>query len=424
MRKNVILQKSILLLLSLLLILLSSIACSQNVVQNHEPATMELINILKENPDLQQLLIRSIDMAKEINPDKNTNPAQSMEDYFLYLDWAVKAMPWNALHSAQEIPSLFEAIDQSLNYFYWLLDQPLPELEGHGYYYNSVQYYPALQPWLVSFVMSWGDFLSTEESWNAEYYEKMRTEPLFNLDSGWYEDPSNWKTWNDFFSRALSSPDVRPIAAPDDNSIVISPGDSEPQGVWRIDINSQLEPGFEVKSTKYLSVANLLSDYSTYSEIFASGNITHTFLNVQDYHRFHFPVGGTIKEVLNIPAQAALGGNTIWDGDTERYHLIITEPGWQTIQTRGLVVIDTHDYGYVAVQPVGMSQISSVIFEDTVVVDAEVKKGDPLGRFLFGGSDIIMIFEEKAGFEITVPASGKVHEHVLMGQEYGKLNKN
>ncbi|MCL2063154.1 MAG: phosphatidylserine decarboxylase [Candidatus Cloacimonetes bacterium] len=424
MKNNLIFQKNLQLYLILLLILFSSVVCSHNVAQKHEPATLELINILNENPDLEQLLIRSLDIAREINPDRNTNPAQSLEDYFQYLNWSVKAMPWNALQSAEENPSIFEAIDQSLNYFYWLIDQPLTELEGKGFYFNSVQYYPALQPWIVSFVRSWGDFLSTEESWNTEYYEKMRSEELFNLDNDWYEDPTNWKTWNDFFSRALSSPVVRPIVAPDDNSIVVSPADSEPQGVWQIDVDSQINVGIQVKSTEFLSVPLLLGENSNYAETFANGTITHTFLNVQDYHRFHFPVNGTVKEVINIPAQDALGGNAVWDADSERYYLIITEPGWQSIQTRGLVVIDTYEHGYVAVLPVGMSQISSVVFEDTVVVGAEIRKGDPLGRFLFGGSDIIMIFEEKAGFEITVPVSGNVHEHILMGQEYGRFKKN
>ena len=52
-----------------------------------------------------------------------------------------------------------------------------------------------------------------------------------------------------------------------------------------------------------------------------------------------------------------------------------------------------------------------------------VNKGDPLGRFLFGGSDIVMIFEKDAGLEITVPTAGDVHEHVLMGREYGRFRK-
>ena len=156
----------------------------------HEPITKELITLLEHNQQIKDLLIKSIDLARKINPDKMTNPAQSLEEYYEYLDWSVKAMPWNVLKDA-DYPSLFEQIDQSVDYFYFLLDQPLQELVGKGYYYNSLQYVPELQPWIANYCMAWGKFLSSEASWNNEYYELMRQEQRFNLDKGWYEEPSN-----------------------------------------------------------------------------------------------------------------------------------------------------------------------------------------------------------------------------------------
>ena len=67
--------------------------------------------------------------------------------------------------------------------------------------------------------------------------------------------------------------------------------------------------------------------------------------------------------------------------------------------------------------PVGMCQVSSVNFEHTVTVGGKVEKGDPLGFFLFGGSDIIMIFSPELHFELTADPGG----HILMGTEYGRL---
>ena len=171
-----------------------------------------------------------------------------------------------------------------------------------------------------------------------------------------------------------------------------------------------------------MSVAQLLGN-SEYKDVFAGGVLTHTFLNVDDYHRFHFPVSGTVKEVNIIPAQDAAGGITVWDASTGHYILYSSEPGWQAIETRGCVIIETKEYGYVAVLPVGMSQISSVVFDETVKVGAKVKKGDMLGWFLFGGSDVVMLFEKQAGFEIIVPGSSGGYSHVLMGEDYGSLIK-
>ena len=46
-----------------------------------------------------------------------------------------------------------------------------------------------------------------------------------------------------------------------------------------------------------------------------------------------------------------------------------------------------------------------------------INKGDPLGHFLFGGSDIVMIFSEDLHFELTAEKD----KHILMGNEYGKI---
>ena len=64
-----------------------------------------------------------------------------------------------------------------------------------------------------------------------------------------------------------------------------------------------------------------------------------------------------------------------------------------------------------------MCQVSSVNFEDTIVPGAAVRKGDSLGYFIFGGSDIILIFHEDLNFDMTAD----VNVHCRMGQEYGRI---
>jgi len=43
------------------------------------------------------------------------------------------------------------------------------------------------------------------------------------------------------------------------------------------------------------------------------------------------------------------------------------------------------------------------------------EKGDMLGNFKFGGSDFVMLFQKRAGFEMTA----MVDDHILMGEKYG-----
>jgi len=64
--------------------------------------------------------------------------------------------------------------------------------------------------------------------------------------------------------------------------------------------------------------------------------------------------------------------------------------------------------------------VSSVNFEGNVRPGIIHKKGDMLGNFLFGGSDFVILFQKKAGFEMTTPKD----KHVLMGEEYGVMKGN
>ncbi|WKY46507.1 phosphatidylserine decarboxylase [Eubacteriaceae bacterium ES3] len=391
----------------------------------HEQITEELILMVEHNPELEELLVESINLAKVANPDKDSNPVQSLDEFYDYIDWASKAMPWTILPGVGDsYPGLYDQIDQSLDYFYFLTDQPLDALEGMGFYNNSLQYYEPYRSWMIKFTKEWGEYLSTSDSWNESYYQTAYDNPDFGLQNGWYEDPSNWHSFNDFFSRYLKSPDERPIDSSDDDSIVVSPADSVPQGVWNIDEDSRVVgDGVKIKSMTFDSIESLLGEGSDYADAFAGGILTHTFLNVQDYHRFHFPVSGTILEVRTIYQDDAVGGITYWDEEASRYMLNAEEYGWQAVETRGCVIMETNEYGLVALLPVGMSQVSSVLFEDNIQSGTVVEKGDMLGYFLFGGSDYVMIFQKDAGFEMTAvkESDSDTYAHLLMGEAYGKL---
>lgn len=69
--------------------------------------------------------------------------------------------------------------------------------------------------------------------------------------------------------------------------------------------------------------------------------------------------------------------------------------GYEFTQARGIIIVDTTDspygdIGLVGIVPVGMCQVSSVNM--TATVGSDLLKGDEFGYFLFGGSDIIVLF--------------------------------
>lgn len=391
------------------------------------PATQELITLLDSDPALKSMLEASIAQAKAINPDRNTNPAQTLEEYYAFVSWTETTMPW-AVVQKDEYPEIFDNIFQGLCAFYFLIDRPLPELEGKGLVNNSLQYYEPFGNWLVTFSKSWGAYLDTADSWNEENYQLALNDPNFGLQNGWYEDPSNWSTFNEFFARYLKSPDMRPIASPELDSVVVSFADSEPQGVWAIDSTSNLiaQGGVPVKSATLKSISNLIGEDSAYKDAFAGGTFTHSFLNVNDYHRYHFPLGGTVKEARIIQGINPTGGQLWWDEETNRYAFNPTaKTGWQSVETRGCVILETPEYGLVALLPIGMVAVGSVNFEDTITPGTTVQKGDMLGHFAFGGSDFIMIFQKGVTFTLDAPMQedGQAYKHMLMGERLGVLSK-
>jgi phosphatidylserine decarboxylase len=109
-----------------------------------------------------------------------------------------------------------------------------------------------------------------------------------------------------------------------------------------------------------------------------------------------------------------------------RYAFDPSSTGWQSLETRGLVILDTEEFGLVALLPIGMSPVSSVNFDPALKEGVRVRKGERLGHFLFGGSDFIIVFQ--AGYALTPDSprdkSGHGYAHVLMGERLGRLQRS
>jgi len=388
--------------------------------QQRTEATKALIKICNENAEVKSLLEHAIAQAAEINPDRRYNPAQSLDEFYDFIDWNVRQLPWDVMihHSPDEYGrTLYGRTDQGVGYFWFIVDQPLDELKDRGFFYPTVEFVEPFASWLSTYSNTWGEFLDTEESWNDTYYNMVKDDPDWGLDKGWYGEGNQWRTYNEFFARKLVSPDVRPIAT---DYEVVCPVDSWPKQTWKIDDNNQLQypQDLQIKTAKISDIAQLIGDDSQYKDAFAGGTLTHTFLDVNLYHRYHSPVNGVLKELRKVPGVSAGGGYTLWDDDTKLYYYI-NDLGFQMVETRACAIIETEEFGLVAMMPVGMSQICSVNWLPSLHVGQELKQGDEMGFFQFGGSDIVMIFQK--GVDVNI-----VHgfELTLMGQPYARLTRN
>ncbi len=369
--------------------------------------------LLNKYPDLRRLLEQSLAQAAIANPHRETNPVQTVEEWYAYVERFARCTPWQGMDIGEDA-SFFRRIDQNIGYFYFLLDQPLDALRDKGYIYPSLQYEPRVAAWLKDYNTAWGEYLSSPDSWNDSYYNLALSDPLFELATDRYESPDHWHSWNDFFARRLRSEYRNPVitSLPDPvhsftPSLVhsfISPCDGE----------------IAFAPVKTASIANwldLLGD-SPYRDAFVGGDTTHIVLDVFDYHRFHAPCDGTVLECKTIEGIHAGGGVIIWDDNENRYRynqLGVTD--FQMLETRGVLILDTPAFGKIALVAVGVQQVSSVqwTFHTPYTIHHTpliLRQGEELGKFLFGGSDVVLFFEPGKAPHIS-PKSVKVGDPLI-----------
>lgn len=341
----------------------------------HEPVVEELIALLGARPDLTESLSQAIVKA-------DVDGVDSLDAFYAYVD---ELVTW--------IPVERELVPKVLNLHYVINQAPEDALNEDD----------AFSDWMNDAAEAWAEFLDTPAS--AAGIESFASKSNYTVDD-YFPGPSGWLTFNQFFARQIRA-GKRPIADPKDDSVIVSPADAIFMGSWPIGEDSTVT----VKGAEW-RIADLLEG-SPYANEFANGVYMHSFLYVDDYHRYHTPVGGVVKEVRNIHGRIYLDVAKRADGS------LGAVPGdtFQFDQERGLVVVDSPQAGLVAVVPVGMTVVSSVNL--TPEVGAELRKGDEFGYFQFGGSDIVVLFQAR-----NVVPEAETGTKYLQGQRIGRVERH
>jgi phosphatidylserine decarboxylase len=204
-----------------------------------------------------------------------------------------------------------------------------------------------------------------------------------------------FKSYNDFFSRALKDPArTRPQTMPERDYVIAAPTDALMNSipVRIVDEHTKLK----TKGNQELSIKRLLAG-SQHWRKFLGGTAMSCILMPNTYHRYHAPVGGQVVETRlvdgallgmeDFPSFVPPGGNVGYHG--------ADFAAFENYQ-RGYFIIDTGRYGHVAVVPVGLSLVGSVVFRDKFLQakgPVPVTRGEELGHFLYGGSLVMLIFE-------------------------------
>lgn len=389
----------------------------------HSEIVEKLKTLLQGNEDMRIALVASLNVAnvaakENLNSDlyravnnefKGNGWPVTIEGYFDYLDLYVRLVPNetndptypNAWKSNGEENGYNQKVYDLLCQFYWLVDQKVPDTE------LTLQSFEDFAAWLVEFAKAWGRFLDTKPSLTKESLHSFKYDTMYNYPL-YAANESNWNTFNTFFYREFNDADpetgitpLRPIADPKNNKTIVAPADCTFKEDYPIDAEGNVlntdggRTKVVFKKTHTIGTVDELLDNSPYAKDFYGGTFVHYFLSPFDYHRFHTPVHGEILEIKALEGKVFLN---VLMGDDGQWHApdgSEAGDGYEFNQARGLVIVDAGPViGKVAILPIGMAQVSGVEMY-TKLLGETVVKGQEFGKFRFGGSDIIMLFEKE-----------------------------
>nr|WP_207393362.1 archaetidylserine decarboxylase [Duganella aceris] len=207
-----------------------------------------------------------------------------------------------------------------------------------------------------------------------------------NMDEALDSNIANYKTFNDFFTRALR-PDARPLA----DAAFICPVDGRISQFGAID-DDQI---FQAKGHRFSTTALVGGDAALAAK-FQHGSFANLYLSPRDYHRIHMPIEGRLTRMIYVPGELFSVNPTTARGI----------PGLFARNERVVCVFDTAHGPFVmtlvgativgsmatvwhgVINPPRLSKVTEWSYADQNIV---LKKGEELGRFLLG-STVVMLF--------------------------------
>ena len=182
-----------------------------------------------------------------------------------------------------------------------------------------------------------------------------------------------FKTFNDFFIRQLK-PEARAINQ--DSNIVVSPGDGKILAYQDIKNQDFIVKGYKFDVTSYLKNDSLAALYS-------DGSMVLLRLCPTDYHRYHFPLSGTVSPEVII------------NGDLYSVSPIALRDMADVflVNKRNYIILANRRFGDVIMSEIGATMVGSIV---QTYKGNRVKKGQEKGFFKFGGSSIILLFKKDA----------------------------
>lgn len=236
-----------------------------------------------------------------------------------------------------------------------------------------------------------------------------------NMAEAAQPDPFAYRSFNDFFTRALR-PDARPIAPAAD--VIVSPVDGTLSQCGAIRSDSLVQ----AKGRSY-SLAELLANDASAVEAYRDGSFACIYLAPYNYHRIHMPCAARLRSTVYVPGDLfsvnaatvravprvfARNERVICDFDTALGRMAVILVGALFVGS-----METVHCG--EINPPPRRHKSPVRI--ATGAGREFAKGDELGRFNMGSTVVLLLQRDRAQWDSALRPELKVK----LGEAIGRI---
>ena len=270
-----------------------------------------------------------------------------------------------------------------------------------------------INDWMRRWLNHWKEFLDSPASTSqlASWLDSMDLTDFVVPDAG-------FSSFNAFFCREVRA-GARPIAAAEDAALITSPVDGTVDFVVRALSVDEAEQRFVVKGVE-LNVRELLGDDADKARRYDGGTLILLSLYPRDYHHYHaWCNGGVVRGMRQLGGyyfsfgNAQLVSNCSWS-DVPACHAY-----WSHVNRRAIVDVQCERGARKAFEStmvvVGLGHVSSLNF--VVAEGDELRKGDKIGHFAFGGSTLSLLFPSGTVQEVLA----EVGQEMRLGQPLARI---
>jgi phosphatidylserine decarboxylase len=207
-----------------------------------------------------------------------------------------------------------------------------------------------------------------------------------NMDEALESDIAHYKSFNQFFTRALK-PGARPIAQAD----LVCPVDGAISQFGPID-GEQI---FQAKGHHYTCTA-LVGGDATVAAQFAHGSFATLYLSPKDYHRIHMPCAGRLLRMTYVPGDlfsvnptTALGVPGLFARNERVVCLFESALGPFVLVLVGATIVGSMEtVWHGVVNPPRTGELREWRYDDQQIL---LEQGEEMGRFLLGSTVVMLV---------------------------------